>query len=314
MADIIQLRRDVAADWTSVNPTLAIGELGFETDTGKFKVGDGATAWTSLTYYTDSLDLDDLDNVTITANASGEILKWNGSAWINNTLAEAGIAAASHTHVIANISDFTDNSTNWDTAYGWGNHASAGYQAALTNGADALTSDEVTQLANIGTSAISAAEWGYVAGSTASFTGAASDITSGTMAIARLPEATTADYRSNTADKLLSTDQTWSAMAEVTLTDAATVALDLSTGFDFTVTLAGNRTLGNPTNVKVGQKGRIRVVQDGTGSRTLAYASYYKFAGGTAPVLTTTASAEDYLFYDCVSATKIIVSAVLDVS
>jgi hypothetical protein len=91
MADIIQLRRDVAADWTSVNPTLAIGELGLETDTGKFKVGDGATAWTSLTYYTGSIDLDDLDNVTITANASGEILKWSGSAWINNTLAEAGI-------------------------------------------------------------------------------------------------------------------------------------------------------------------------------------------------------------------------------
>ena len=43
--------------------------------------------------------------------------------------------------------------------------------AALTNGVAALTADEVTQLANIGTAAISAAEWGYVAGSTASFTG-----------------------------------------------------------------------------------------------------------------------------------------------
>lgn len=63
------------------------------------------------------------------------------------------------------------NFGDWDTAYGWGNHASAGYQAALTNGAQSLTSDEVTQLANIGTAAISAAEWGYVAGSTASYTG-----------------------------------------------------------------------------------------------------------------------------------------------
>jgi hypothetical protein len=47
----IQLRRDTAANWTSANPTLASGELGFETDTGKFKIGNAAgTAWTSLSY------------------------------------------------------------------------------------------------------------------------------------------------------------------------------------------------------------------------------------------------------------------------
>ena len=46
----IQIRRGTAAQWTSANPTLASGEFGYETDTGKFKVGDGSTAWTSLTY------------------------------------------------------------------------------------------------------------------------------------------------------------------------------------------------------------------------------------------------------------------------
>lgn len=46
----IQERRDTAANWTSANPTLASGELGFETDTRKFKLGDGSTAWTSLAY------------------------------------------------------------------------------------------------------------------------------------------------------------------------------------------------------------------------------------------------------------------------
>ena len=51
MADRIQIRRDTASDWTSVNPTLTSGELGLETDTGKMKVGDGSTAWTSLAYY-----------------------------------------------------------------------------------------------------------------------------------------------------------------------------------------------------------------------------------------------------------------------
>jgi len=46
----IQIRRGTAAQWTSANPTLASGEFGYETDTGKFKIGDGSTAWNSLSY------------------------------------------------------------------------------------------------------------------------------------------------------------------------------------------------------------------------------------------------------------------------
>lgn len=52
MADLIQIRRDLAANWTSADPTLAQGELGMETDSLMLKIGDGATAWTSLAYYT----------------------------------------------------------------------------------------------------------------------------------------------------------------------------------------------------------------------------------------------------------------------
>ena len=54
MADIIQIRRDTASNWTSANPTLASGELGFETDTDKIKIGDASTAWTSLGYVIDA--------------------------------------------------------------------------------------------------------------------------------------------------------------------------------------------------------------------------------------------------------------------
>jgi hypothetical protein len=79
----------------------------------------------------------------------------------------------------------------------------------------------------------------------------------------------------------------------VTLTDAATIAFDASLGDDFKVTLAGNRTMGNPTNVTAGQTGHISVYQDATGSRTLAWSSNWNLPGGTAPTLTTTASAED---------------------
>ena len=48
----IQFRRDTAAAWTAANPTLAAGELGLETDTSYYKIGNGSTAWTSLAYGT----------------------------------------------------------------------------------------------------------------------------------------------------------------------------------------------------------------------------------------------------------------------
>ena len=54
MADLIQLRRDTAANWTLANTVLSQGEQGYETDTGKMKIGDGSTAWTSLAYFVDS--------------------------------------------------------------------------------------------------------------------------------------------------------------------------------------------------------------------------------------------------------------------
>lgn len=50
MASIIQFRRDTAANWTSANPTLANGEMGIETDTSQYKIGNGSTAWNSLSY------------------------------------------------------------------------------------------------------------------------------------------------------------------------------------------------------------------------------------------------------------------------
>lgn len=61
--------------------------------------------------------LSDLSDVTITTIASGELLKWNGTGWVNNTLAEAGISAVGHTHTASNITDFdTEVSNNTDVA------------------------------------------------------------------------------------------------------------------------------------------------------------------------------------------------------
>lgn len=81
------------------------------------------------------------------------------------------------------------------------------------------------------------------------------------------------------------------------LTDAATIAVNCDNANVFTVTLGGNRTLGNPTNLKAGGTYVFVVTQDGTGSRTLAYGSAYNFPAGVAPVLTTTAAAVDVLAF-----------------
>jgi hypothetical protein len=98
-----------------------------------------------------------------------------------------------------------------------------------------------------------------------------------------------------------------------TLTDGATITADFATTNHFQVTLGGNRTLANPSNQTAGQSGAIRVVQDGTGSRTLAYGSNWKFPAGAAPVLTTTANAVDILVYFVESASRITARLISDV-
>jgi hypothetical protein len=124
--------------------------------------------------------------------------------------------------------------------------------------------------------------------------------------IATFDEATTAQVLANTADKALSTDQTWAAADYIALTDAATVAVDMSLGINFSLTIGDNRTLGAPTNTKNGQAGEIIITQDGTGSRTLAYHANWKFAGGVDPTLSTAAGAVDVLSYKVVNSTFII--------
>lgn len=81
------------------------------------------------------------------------------------------------------------------------------------------------------------------------------------------------------------------------LTDGATITPDFAVANNFSVTLGGNRTLANPSNLTAGQSGSIFISQDGTGSRTLAYGSQYDFAGGTAPTLSTAANAVDRIDY-----------------
>lgn len=81
------------------------------------------------------------------------------------------------------------------------------------------------------------------------------------------------------------------------LVDGATITPDAINSENMRVTLGGNRTLANMPITYDGCVSNIRVIQDGTGSRTLAYGSKYKFPGGTTPVLSTAPGAKDLLSF-----------------
>jgi hypothetical protein len=202
---IIQHKRGISTNWTSSNPTLAVGEIGYETNTGKFKIGDGASAWSALPYFSTSaggsgtvtsVDLSVPTGLSVSGNpvtTSGTLaislsagyaipttakqtewdtaytdrLKWDGgSTGLDSATARtslglvigtnvqaydadlAGIASATlssagflKTNGSGVYSTVTDNSSNWNTAYGWGNHASAGY---LTSYTETSTLSDVT--------------------------------------------------------------------------------------------------------------------------------------------------------------------------
>ena len=83
MTSRLQQRRDTAANWTSNNPTLAGGEIGYETDTKKFKVGDGSTAWTSLSYAAAGT----VTSITAGTGLSGGTISTSGTIAIDSTVA-----------------------------------------------------------------------------------------------------------------------------------------------------------------------------------------------------------------------------------
>lgn len=111
--------------------------------------------------------------------------------------------------------------------------------------------------------------------------------------------------------------QTFSAAqrgAITSLTSGATVTPDFAASNNYTLTLNQNLTVGNPTNLTAGQSGSLFLVQDATGSRTAAWDTYWDFAGGTPPTLTTTASAVDRVDYVVRSSTSIHAVATLNYS
>jgi hypothetical protein len=153
MAIRMQQRRGTAAQWTAANPTLAAGEIGFETDTGKFKIGNGASVWSALSYFADA---EDFDTATIEATIDSKVATAvsnlvDGSPETLNTLNEIADAinndssfAASVVSSLAtkaNISDFTAHTSNTTDVHGIVNTADLVVQSVLTA---AISAHDVT--------------------------------------------------------------------------------------------------------------------------------------------------------------------------
>ena len=89
------------------------------------------------------------------------------------------------------------------------------------------------------------------------------------------------------------------------LTSATTVTIDMAVNNNFSCTMAHNIAFANPSNIVAGQSGSIFLTQDGTGSRTGSWGTYWDFIGGTAPTLTTTAAGVDRIDYVVLDSTNI---------
>ena len=114
MADIIQIRRDTAANWTSANPVLAQGELGVETDTDKIKIGDGSTAWTSLGYLIDTGGYASYSDTT--ANFTGTLQNGGSNVVVDTDIGSTVQGYDANTTTSTNTQTLT-NKTVRDTVY-----------------------------------------------------------------------------------------------------------------------------------------------------------------------------------------------------
>ena len=294
MAVQLQMRRGTTSEWTAANPTLANGEWGLDTTTSEYYIGNGSTAWTSLT----AASLPSTAISTTVADAKGDIL----AATADNTVAKLTVGsngqiltaasgqstglqwaapAVPTTITVADTTDTTCFVGLFESATGdIGPKSDAG--ATYNAGTGVLTA---TGFAGPLTGNVT----GNASGTALTVTQAAQTaITSvGTLTGLTMGGALTlADNLVNTATMK---DYAETVYAGGNTSTAQTLAL--TNGNVQTWTMTGNCTFTMPSGstLQAGSSLTLILTQDGTGSRTGAFTSV-KFAGGTDPTLTTTAT------------------------
>ena len=131
MANRIQIRRDTSANWLSVNPILAQGELGYELDTGRLKVGNGTLTWSALSYFGNEA-----------TNVPTNLSDFNNDVGFITGFVESDPTVGSHIKSISAL-----QVSNWDTSYSWGDHRQEGY-ALSSNLSSVATSGSYADLSN----------------------------------------------------------------------------------------------------------------------------------------------------------------------
>ena len=128
MATRMQQRRGTAAQWTAANPILAAGEIGFETDTSKFKMGNGSSTWSALTYFANAAELSAIiDGAPAALNTLNELAEAMGDnpAFLTTIATNLSTHAADttdvhgipDTSVLVTVSDLEDALGNTTAAY-----------------------------------------------------------------------------------------------------------------------------------------------------------------------------------------------------
>jgi hypothetical protein len=286
---------------------------------------------------------------TTPISSNADVAKWALLVDAASTATSASAAATSATAAATSATNAASSATTASTqasnaatsaTSASGSASTASTQATAAAGSASAASTSATNAAASAAAAVtSAASVGFTATSTTTFQNKTLDNTNAitvkdanftiqddgdTTKILKIQASgistgTTRTLTSQDADLTIAginVNQSFSKAqrgAVTALTDGATITPDLSAANNYSLTLGGNRTLANPTNITAGQSGAIVISQDGTGSRTLAYGSYWKFPGGTAPTLTVTASAVDVLVYYVESATRITARVLSDV-
>ena len=228
--------------------------------------------------------------------------------------------------IVSNNSSSTEPSTTY--AYQWWADTNTGLLKIRNSADSAWVTVGTLASANLGLLTTSSASSTYMALAGGTFTGnvtlneSASLIFEGSTADAF---ETTLAVTDPTADRTFTLPDASTTAAGLAVTQTFTKAqrgsisaisvasgdttktLDFATANNFALTLANTSScqLANPSNLTAGQSGAIFIVQDSTGSRLLTYGSSWDFSGGTAPTLTTTASAVDLLVYTVRTTTSI---------